>query len=175
MSTRFSIDAIFGAAEAIASAAAVDHPAPSSGGGEGCACSCSFDRPSGNAYNEAAFRYFLDIEQKRAETSNRRFTLLLVDLNQPSATSTTSDPYAAQQLIAALADCLRETDFVGWYRDGKVAGAVLTQWVDLTSIDSQDAAGSRVTRMLAERLPPAIAATVRVRLYQSPTGLPNVS
>ena len=31
------------------------------------------------AYSEAAFNYFLDIERKRSERSNRRFMLLLAD------------------------------------------------------------------------------------------------
>src|SRR5262245_25039076 len=36
----------------------------------------------GPVYNEEAFRYFLQIERKRASRSNNRFLLLLVDLER---------------------------------------------------------------------------------------------
>lgn len=174
--TRSSIDGPFAATSARNPRVGrgLDYAA-SRGSAAECACGFSFGTPRGEAYNEAAFRYFLNVERKRAEASNQRFILLLVDMNGSSKTVTAGDPQAAQKLMSALAECVRETDFVGWYHDGAIAGAVLTQWADPTGLDSHDAVGARVERMLAERLPSSIASAIRVRLYQSPTVLPNVS
>src|SRR2546427_7764733 len=36
----------------------------------------------GHPYNEEAFQYFLEIERKRSELSNRPFLLMLVDFNK---------------------------------------------------------------------------------------------
>ncbi len=76
------------------------------------------------AYNEEAFRYFLEIERKRSESSTRPLLLLLVDVR---GADDVIDQATATQLFAGLAGCLRETDFVGWYRENLVIGAVLTQ------------------------------------------------
>lgn len=36
------------------------------------------------------------------------------------------DSHVAKAVIAASSRSLRETDYVGWYRDGHIVGAVLT-------------------------------------------------
>ena len=47
---------------------------------ERCSCAVALDGRVGQIYNEEGFRYFLEIERKRAELSNRPLLLLLVDL-----------------------------------------------------------------------------------------------
>jgi len=173
MSTRSSIDGAFAAGPRGSASYGFEQDLSPGVGIADCACAFTCDGRHGTAYNEAAFRYFLDIERKRAETSNQRFILLLVELKQ--SLKAPGDAHAAQKLMAALAGCVRETDFVGWYQAGVVAGAVLTEWAYATSVDSHDAVSERVARALGERLPSSIAASVRVRLYESPGTLPNVS
>jgi hypothetical protein len=77
-----------------------------------------------DAYNEAAFRYFLAIERTRAERSARPLLLLLVKLRK-SKNQTGVSQRTSAAIFAALRACVREVDFVGWYREAKVAGAVL--------------------------------------------------
>ena len=36
------------------------------------------------------------------------------------------DSHFAKSVMAASSRSLRETDYIGWYRDGRVVGAVLT-------------------------------------------------
>ncbi|MGH9422990.1 MAG: hypothetical protein ACRD3J_23645, partial [Thermoanaerobaculia bacterium] len=69
-----------------------------------------------DAYNEDAFRYFLQVEEKRFLRSSRRFLLLLLDVNNEAGTAEPLDPSLSKKLFEALKPCVRETDFVGWYR-----------------------------------------------------------
>jgi hypothetical protein len=122
----------------------------------------------GHAYNEEAFHYFLEIERKRAQRSGRPFLLLLADLkNEPGKSALVGGPLASK-LFASLWLCLRETDFVGWYREDRVAGAVLTQRAELRSVEISQQVLERITRMLDERLPRDVAARLQVRIYQPP-------
>src|SRR5437899_5702067 len=90
-------------------------------------CSCGFGvEGSEHVYNEEAFRYFLEIERKRSQVSNRPFLLLLLDL-RPAGPRAGIDETSSVELFTALCRCLRDTAFIGWYRAGAVVGAVLTE------------------------------------------------
>jgi hypothetical protein len=126
----------------------------------------------GDAYNEEAFRYLLSIERKRSERSGRAFLLLLVDLKEQPGASLRIDPIVAGKLFSALWRCLRETDFVGWYREDRVAGAVLlTQLVDGPLMEVCGLVGQRVSAVLSEGLPPDVMHRLRVNVCQLPPRL----
>jgi hypothetical protein len=122
------------------------------------------------AYNEEAFRYFLELERKRSEVSSRPFLLLLIDLKKQAGwDSEPSINYAiADKLFSALSTCLRETDFVGWYREGRVAGAVLTQHTETAAGGVPDLVSPRVVVALQHALSEAVASRLQVRVYQLP-------
>jgi hypothetical protein len=122
----------------------------------------------GQAYNEEAFRYFLEIERKRAQRSGRPFLLLLAGLKQQPGRSTVIGRTLASKLFAALWLCLRDTDFVGWYREDRVAGAVLTQRAELHNVDVSQQVLERITQVVNERLPRAVATRLQVRVFQPP-------
>ena len=117
-------------------------------------------------YNEHAFRYFLDLERKRFARSNRRFLLLLVELDGGSDAGFSSA--ALTTLFTSLWACLRETDFVGWYEQGTTVGAVLTQLTD-----NQAEAGrlivKRVHESLGKNLPADLIRRTRLRVFQLPS------
>jgi hypothetical protein len=140
--------------------AVVDHA-------EACACDLVWGDTAAHVYNEEAFRYFLEIERKRSEISNRPFLLLLLDLKKRAA-STDIGHDASDKLFAALALCLRETDFVGWYRAHAVIGAVLTQHGDSVGPDVQQAVRTRVVDVITGKVPRDVANRVQVRVYQVP-------
>ena len=143
---------------------------------DSCDCGLASSDAPGEAYNEEAFRYFLDLERKRSELSNRPFVLLLVDLSQESSVTTPDiDPGSAQKLFSALSACVRETDFIGWYKAGSVAGAVLTQHSDTQGADVQEAVSRRFEQSLRKHLPSDLEALVRVRVYQLPSAPQSVS
>ena len=125
----------------------------------------------GHAYNEEAFQYFLEIERKRSELSNRPFLLMLIDFKKHPRI----DSAAADKLFSLLSLCLRETDFIGWYREGRVAGAVLTQHGETGRDDLSDGVRQRIGDALREGLPPDLARQLQARVYQIPSHIKSGS
>ena len=133
-----------------------------------CPCGVALEGRLGQAYNEQAFRYFLAIERKRSERSGCPFLLLLVDLKEQSGVPVRIDPMVAPRLFSALWLCLRETDCIGWYREERVAGAVLTELGDRHPTEVCRLIGQRVSGALSEGLPANVAHRLQVRVYQHP-------
>ena len=121
----------------------------------------------GQAYSEAAFRYFLAVEQKRHERSSSPFLLLLVSAKANGQPEKPFSPATASRLFAALGVTLRDTDFTGWYREGYVAGAVLTQLGLAAAADVNGLIIERVSRAIAEGLPPSMREQLEIRLLES--------
>ena len=124
--------------------------------------------PSCGAYNEDAFRYFLEIERARAEVSARPLLLLLIDLKSEGTREHRMPAATADKLFASLSLCLRDTDFIGWYRDGRVAGAVLTQHSETSDARIPDLVAQRVSAALQGSLSPELSIRVQVRVYHLP-------
>jgi hypothetical protein len=130
-------------------------------------CSCGLAMAEHeSAYNEEAFHYLLAVERKRFEHSSRPFVLLLVDLRGRSGQPARMDPAQGALVFAGLARSLRDTDVIGWYREGRIAGAVLTHLGDASITDVSRQMAGRVTQTLRNDLPEAIACRLKVRLYQ---------
>jgi hypothetical protein len=125
----------------------------------------------GQAYNEDAFRYFLEIERKRAARAHRPVLLLLLDLREQPAAGPHIDSMLAAKLFSGLWRCLRETDVVGWYREDHVAGAVLTQVEDGPRSEVTRVTRERVRTALCQDLSADVARRLRVRVYQLRTGM----
>jgi len=81
---------------------------------------------SGEVYNEQAFRYLLASESKRSERSGYAFTILLIYFNDKQGLIVPMDRSIADTTVKALFRSLRGTDYVGWYLDERIVGAVLT-------------------------------------------------
>ena len=133
-----------------------------------CSCGVALEGRQGQAYNEKAFRYFLAIERKRSERSGCPFLLLLVDLMEEVGASTRIDSMVGSNLFSNFWLCLREIDFVGWYREERIAGAVLTELGNGHPTEVSRLISQRVTEILGERLPSDVARRLRVRIYQTP-------
>ena len=130
----------------------------------------AWDDGSVQAYNQEAFRYFLDIERRRSQVSARPFLLLLVGLRRAAGEPEwRRRPMLADKLFSALWLCVRETDFIGWYRQDRLAGAVLTQCGDTTGTNSPRQARDRVIRAMAERLPKDMVDRLHVRVCRVPS------
>jgi hypothetical protein len=125
----------------------------------------------GPAYNEETFRYFLSLEEKRSDRSSRPLLLVLVDVREDSPMPDPGvplEPGIAGELFAALRACLRETDFVGWYREGHVAGAVLTHIGDTAEVDISALITRKVGAALHGNLPPSVVRRLQVVVNQLP-------
>ena len=119
------------------------------------------------AYSEDAFRYFLGLERKRAERSGRSLLLLLVDFTGDLPGGGQIPTAVSAKLFSGLNLCVRDVDFIGWYRDSRVAGAVLMQGAEPPALDVADQICQRVTALLSERLPEHVARCLNVRVLQA--------
>jgi hypothetical protein len=117
----------------------------------------------GDALNELAFHFLLEVERKRFERSEEPYALLLIDLNAGSADAARIDDALSARLFEALAGALRETDVIGWYRERQIAGALLTHLDDASVSEVCNRLSERIVRSLHDRLPLAVAARVIVR------------
>ena len=132
----------------------------------GDACSCGFALTGhGAAYNEEAFCFLLDVERRRFEASGEPFVLLLID-HRDRRTGTGIDSAIGARVFTSLTRSLRDTDVIGWYRQGRVIGAVLTHLGDRPVIDVSRQMADRVNRAFVAELPNELARQLRVRVYQ---------
>jgi hypothetical protein len=130
---------------------------------------CEFAREgrSVHAYNEAAFHYFLEVERERSERSQRPPLLLLANLAAaPPGTPQRLDPATARKFFTGLWLSTRETDFFGWYREGRVAGAVLTMGPRGSTDDVSKQIRDRVSEVLRQALSSSVRQRLRVGVYQ---------
>lgn len=133
---------------------------------EECSCGLAHVDRAVQAYNEEAFRHFLAIERKRSERANRAFLLLLVSLRKEPGMSVAFPPQVASRMFAGLALCVREVDFIGWYRTERIAAAVLTQGSGAPEPDAARRICDRVTEVLGSRLSSSVARRLQVRALQ---------
>jgi hypothetical protein len=115
------------------------------------------------AYNEAALRYFLAVERKRAERSLKPLLLMLVALKQRPGARIALAPDTSAAIFSALGSCVREVDFVGWYRESTVAAVVLVPTGPASQTVRQELK-ARVLRALRAALSTADAARAEVRV-----------
>ena len=119
-----------------------------------------------HAYNEDAFRYFLAVERARARRSQRCLFLVLLGI-QPSPGRPAHLPDAlATALFRGLGASVREVDFVGWYKEGRVPAAVLAQGIRASDDSMAPAIADRVSAEVKKRLPVPQAGSVRVRVIR---------
>ena len=119
---------------------------------------------AGQAYNQTAFRHFLAIERRRAERSGRPVLLVLVALRRNHLESRLSNATAAA-IFRGLGETVREIDFAGWFREGLIAGAVLTQGGGAAE-PAREHVAKRVMRALGAHVPAWHLRNLRVRVVR---------
>ena len=119
---------------------------------------------AGQAYNQTAFRHFLAIERRRAERAGRSLLLVLVAVRGSRADNRLAGATAAA-IFRGLGETVREVDFVGWFREGVIAGAVLTQGATAAE-PTRAMVADRITRVLQAHLPASLGRSVRVRVVR---------
>jgi hypothetical protein len=122
--------------------------------------------PPGSVYDEDTFAYLLNIEWARAERSKHPVRLLLATVEPVSGEPAPISPSSATRLFDGLKQSLRDTDVMGWYRQDRVAGAVLSARGDASGPEMSDLVERRVGERLRQRLPSKIARSLRVRVIQ---------
>jgi hypothetical protein len=129
-------------------------------------CRVALQSRLGIAYNEKAFRYFLALERKRSARSGHTSLVLLVDFRRLKRAGTQINSAVIAKVFPCLWISLRQTDFVGWYREERVAGAVLTGPVPPAGPGTSEAVTARINAVLRKNLRPDLAGHLHVRVYQ---------
>ena len=122
--------------------------------------------PPGAAYDEETFNYFLSTELARAERSNRRLRILLVTVEPVPGRPIPIPRASAGRLFEGLRLSLRDTDIVGWYRQGFAAGAVLSERAGTPEPETAGRVEQRVGEALGRRLPEKTVRSLRVRVVE---------
>jgi hypothetical protein len=123
------------------------------------------DGRTGDAYNEQVFRHFLHLERERASAGGRNCLLVLVSLRpHPNRHTREMSRHVGSAVLTGVGECVREVDFIGWYRERQVAGAVLTQGLDSPTYRVGEVIADRVRHALGRRLPASVASRLRVRV-----------
>ena len=117
-------------------------------------------------YNEKAFQFLLGSEAKRSERSGYVCQILLVSRTDITGNAIKMNDDMAQTIMSSLSQCLRETDYVGWYREGFVAGGVLTVIGPDASPGLFQHIQARLTALLRFELGEEVAGQFRIRLCQ---------
>jgi hypothetical protein len=130
----------------------------------GAAFSLELDSDLVHVYGEPAFHYFLDIERARFIRSARPCVLLRVDMKDRHGIPARLSQTVSERLFLAIAKSVRETDFMGWYEDERVAGAVLTEITEERQDESVRRTVDRIRRRFEAHLPVAVSSRLEIRV-----------
>jgi lipopolysaccharide/colanic/teichoic acid biosynthesis glycosyltransferase len=72
---------------------------------------------------ENVFHSMLTLERRRAERSRKPFVLMLIDANLENGTA----EEILSEAVEVVAASKRETDLVGWYKQGGILGVIFTE------------------------------------------------
>lgn len=114
--------------------------------------------------SERLFLRTLSIERKRAERSNRRFLLVLVD---GELLFQRSKP-AIGAVTSALCASIRETDMIGWHRHHSTVGIILTEIGDAENSAIRRAVLDTITSGLRQEITAEQAAMIRMSFFFFP-------
>jgi hypothetical protein len=118
------------------------------------------------AYNQEAFRYLLESEKKRSERSGYFCQILLVYWTDAQGRIAQMDSHVAMTVMAALSRSLRETDYIGWYRHGRIVGAVLTVLVQESMAQVASHLQKRLVEILRAELGVEETSRLKIRVCQ---------
>lgn len=124
------------------------------------------DQTIRHLHDEAAFHFLIANEVKRSERSGRRCYILLVYLSGSDERGTPVKSQMLTPLLPILSAVLRDTDYIGWYRDGHVLGGVLTAWGEYSTEQSLSQVEQRFWRMMKHKFPTNDFTRLSVRLFE---------
>lgn len=106
----------------------------------------------GKVYHKTAFRHLLNNEAARSQRSGLAYHILLISRGTTDSTMRPLDAQVAASVAKVLKKCLRDTDYIGWYRDGHVMGGVLTALGKEFGSDHVHGLTTRIVDMLYSEL-----------------------
>jgi lipopolysaccharide/colanic/teichoic acid biosynthesis glycosyltransferase len=116
------------------------------------------------ACGEEAFRTILTLERRRAERSRNPFILMLLDAHQENGTA----KKILHKAIEVVASSTRETDALGWYRDGAILGVIFTEVGKDNGDLSSEILRAKMRTSLLEQLGPETAGKIAISVHVFP-------
>jgi hypothetical protein len=118
------------------------------------------------AYNEGAFQYLLEGESKRSKRTGHLYNILLIYYTNEQGILILMESNIAKTVIAAVSRCLRDTDYIGWYREGRLLGGVLTVLGQNSEADVCSSLRPRLVRILWDDLGVEESRRFQIRVCQ---------
>jgi len=115
---------------------------------------------------EDSFHSMLALERRRAERSRRAFVLMLVDGG--SALEDKSADRIIARVTSVLLKSTRETDLVGWYKNGSILGVIFTEIKVQCENSITDILRSKIAKALQVELTHEIASNLAISLHLFP-------
>jgi lipopolysaccharide/colanic/teichoic acid biosynthesis glycosyltransferase len=114
--------------------------------------------------SEEAFHTTLTLERRRAERCQKPFVLMLLDARHENGTATA----ILRGALAGLTSLVRETDALGWYRDGAILGVIFTEVGDHNKDLITGALKTKVENRLRQQLGPETAGKIVISFHVFP-------
>jgi len=101
--------------------------------------------------NEETFKRMIAVERKRTERSREPFLLMLLEDGNPQHSAKRGTALA--NMLSVLPRSIRETDIIGWYKDGTTVGLMFTGLAFNDKISLLNAILNKVSIALRDQLP----------------------
>ena len=115
-------------------------------------------------WGEETLNAMLTLERRRAERSRKPFVLMLLDAHQENGSSKT----ILHQALAAVASSTRETDLIGWYKEGEILGIIFTEVGSDAKNIITETLRAKISASLHDNLGSARATKVAMSLHVFP-------
>ena len=117
-------------------------------------------------YDEQAFRCLLLSEPKRSERSGRSFSILLIYSTDKQGLILQMDRDVGDTVVKALLHTLRDTDYIGWYLEGRIVGGVLTVLGQDSAVEMSGRIQQRLMDILRVKLSVEENSRLQIRVCQ---------
>src|ERR1700690_3884765 len=122
-----------------------------------------------NRLEEETFHTMLALERRRAERSRKPFVLMLLDAH--ALFQNGNSGRLLEQLTSAVLASSRETDLIGWYKQGSILGVIFTEVNLCEKNPITQALLGKVVKALHERMDRQYASKVVITAHLFPENL----
>jgi hypothetical protein len=122
--------------------------------------------PPADVYSETDYRDLIRRESKRSAQSGHLCWILLVYCTNVQELVVTLESELAGKMISVLSMSIRDTDYVGWYRQGRILGVLLTALQPESARDGCDTLKVRLADCLRDLRISADDHFVQIRVFE---------
>ena len=120
---------------------------------------------SANVYSETEYRDLVHGELKRSERSDHPRRILLIYCTNAQRFILPFGAEVAGKMISVLSMSIRDTDYIGWYRQGHIVGILLTALRPPSAADGCESLKTRLMDRLREILPFTEDYALHIRVF----------